>query len=151
MANGSGYLPNSNLYMSPIATGVPITIYSVTNAFSQAINDIIAGAGGGSVTDVSGTLTANGQELSLTENTQYTPQSGVLTIVYNSVVTISVPNGPVTPNFTATYTIQVVSNVDPLPKWNARTVIERALAIAETIREGDTPRFTLNAEQAALL
>lgn len=150
MANGSGYLPNSNLYMSPIATDVPITIYSVTNAFSQAISDIIAGAGGGSVTDVSGTLTANGQELSLTENTQYTPQSGVLTIVYNSVVTISVPNGPVTPNFTATYTIQVVSNVDPLPKWNARTVIKRALAIAETIREGDTPRFTLNAEQAAL-
>ena len=143
--------PNSNLYMSPIATGVPITIYSVTNAFSQAISDIIAGAGGGSVIDVTGTLTANGQELSLTENTQYTPQSGVLTIVYNSVVTISTPTGgPATPNFTATYTIQVVSNVDPLPKWNARTVIERALAIAETIREGDTPRFTLNAEQAAI-
>ena len=144
--------PNSNLYMSPIATDVPITIYSVTNAFSQAISDIIAGAGGGSVIDVTGTLTANGQELSLTENTQYTPQSGVLTIVYNSVVTISTPTGgPATPNFTATYTIQVVSNVDPLPKWNARTVIERALAIAETIREGDAPRFTLNAEQADLL
>ena len=143
--------PNSNLYMSPIATGVPITIYSVTNAFSQAISDIIAGAGGGSVIDVTGTLTANGQELSLTENTQYTPQSGVLTIVYNSVVTISTPTGgPATPNFTATYTIQVVSIFDPLPKWNARTVIERALAIAETIREGDTPRFTLNAEQAAI-
>ena len=142
--------PNSNLYMSPIATGVPITIYSVTNAFSQAISDILSG--GGYVMNVAGTLTANGQELSLTENTQYTPQSGVLTIVYNSVVTISTPTGgPATPNFTATYTIQVVSNVDPLPKWNARTVIERALAIAETIREGDAPRFTLNAEQADLL
>lgn len=142
--------PNSNLYMSPIATGVPITIYSVTNAFSDDINLTLSG--GGSVIDVTGTLTANGQELSLTENTQYTPQSGVLTIVYNSVVTISTPTGgPATPNFTATYTIQVVSNVDPLPKWNARTVIERALAIAETIREGDTPRFTLNAEQVNLL
>lgn len=47
------------------------------------------------------------------------------------------------------YTLYIVSNIDPLPKWNARTVIERALIIAETLREGDTPRFTLNAEQAA--
>lgn len=47
------------------------------------------------------------------------------------------------------YAVYIVSNIDPLPKWNARTVIERALTIAETLREGDTPRFTLNAEQAA--
>lgn len=141
--------PNSNLYMSPIATGVPITIYSVTNTFSQAISDILSG--GGYVMNVTGTLTANGQELSLTENTQYTPQSGILTIVYNSQVTLLLATGNDILDCNATYTIQVVSNVDPLPKWNARTVIERALAIAETIREGDAPRFTLNAEQADLL
>lgn len=51
---------------------------------------------------------------------------------------------------TMTYQVNIVGlNVSPLPKWNARTVIERALIIAETLREGDTPRFTLNAEQAA--
>lgn len=47
------------------------------------------------------------------------------------------------------YNISIYSNLDPLPKWNARTVIERALAIAEPLRKGDTPRFKLNADQAA--
>lgn len=47
------------------------------------------------------------------------------------------------------YELYVIDNLDPLPKWNARTVIERALAIAEPLRKGDTPRFKLNAEQAA--
>lgn len=32
--------------------------------------------------------------------------------------------------------------------WNARTVIERALTICETLRKGDTPRFRLNDAQA---
>lgn len=141
--------PNSNLYMSPIATDVPITVYSVTNAFSDDINLTLSG--GGNIIEITGTLTANGQELSLTENTQYTPQSGILTIEYNCSILYSLPTSNPTIEYTATYTIQVVSNVDPLPKWNARTVIERALAIAETIREGDAPRFTLNAEQADLL
>lgn len=49
----------------------------------------------------------------------------------------------------AVYYFFVTSNTEPLPPWNVRTVIERALIIAETIRKGDTPRFHLNAEQAA--
>lgn len=49
---------------------------------------------------------------------------------------------------TANFLLQVVANANTLPKWNARTVIERALAIAETLREGETPRFSLNEEQA---
>lgn len=51
-------------------------------------------------------------------------------------------------NQTISFTIFVTSNTEPLPPWNARTVIERALIIAETLRKGDTPRFHLNAEQA---
>lgn len=47
------------------------------------------------------------------------------------------------------YLFNAVTNKDPLPKWNARTVIERALAIAEPLRKGDTPRFKLNEAQAA--
>lgn len=49
------------------------------------------------------------------------------------------------------YTIYFVSNIEPLPKWNAKTVVERALVIAETIRKSGTPRYKLNAEQAAIL
>lgn len=47
------------------------------------------------------------------------------------------------------YELYVVENLDPLPKWNARTVIERALTIAEPLRKGDAPRFKLNEAQAA--
>lgn len=153
MASGSGYSPNNNLYKSPIATGTTITVYSVTNAFSQAIAEIISGAGGGYVMDVTGSITVNGQEVSLTENTQYVASvAGTLTISYNCVVEISVPTGgPVQPSFVATYIIQVVSNIEPLPKWNAKTVVERALVVAETIRKSGTPRYKLNAEQAAIL
>ena len=48
-----------------------------------------------------------------------------------------------------TYNIKVLNNLAPLPKWNARTVIERALTIAEPLRKGDAPRFKLNEAQAA--
>lgn len=48
-----------------------------------------------------------------------------------------------------TYNIKVLNNLAPLPKWNARSVIERALTIAEPLRKGETPRFKLNEAQAA--
>lgn len=56
--------------------------------------------------------------------------------------------GQLTVNGTATYLVNIASNVEPSPKWNARSVIERALMIAEPLRKGDTPKFHLNADQA---
>ena len=51
--------------------------------------------------------------------------------------------------FSATSYILIALNYEPLPPWNARTVIERLLRKAETLRASQQPRFHLNAEQAA--
>ena len=45
--------------------------------------------------------------------------------------------------------IEAVENEDPLPKWTITSVINRALELAEPLREGETPRFALNATQSA--
>lgn len=50
--------------------------------------------------------------------------------------------------YTITYDILVVTNYAPLPRWTAKGVIERLLLKAETLAEGEKPRFHLNAEQA---
>lgn len=46
------------------------------------------------------------------------------------------------------YTISLATNHAPLPRWTAKGVIERLLLKAETLAEGEKPRFHLNAEQA---
>lgn len=46
------------------------------------------------------------------------------------------------------YSIVIVANYPPLPRWTAKGVIERLLLKAETLAEGEKPRFHLNAEQA---
>ena len=48
-----------------------------------------------------------------------------------------------------TYTFVTVENQLPLKKWTITDVINRLLDIAEPIRKGESPRFRLNAEQAA--
>lgn len=77
---------------------------------------------------------------------------GMVNLVYNLYG--SVNNG--TTSSTAkiiscayTYALTVVDTA-ALPKaWTARSVIERALILAEPLREGDCPRFWLNPTQAA--
>lgn len=44
----------------------------------------------------------------------------------------------------ATFEFLAVENTDPLPKWTIKTVVERLLSVAETRREGDPQRFTLD-------
>lgn len=48
---------------------------------------------------------------------------------------------------TITYDFTTVSNIDPLPKWNIASVIDRVLSIAETRRDNQAPRFHLDPEQ----
>lgn len=43
-----------------------------------------------------------------------------------------------------TFTMLGIENTDPLPKWTIKTVVERLLSVAETRREGDPQRFTLD-------
>lgn len=137
-------VPLQNMYMSPIPAGNPITIIAPHTLYG----------GYPYYTKVIETVTVNNTVYSETHETNEYMSSFIYSDVTAGTLTIQYDvtfEGTVTPTSGhTTYTIQVVSNVDPLPKWNARTVIERALAIAETIREGDTPRFTLNAEQAAI-
>ena len=77
---------------------------------------------------------------------------GVMRLKYSVVFTFKfskeseslvVPYG-----FTAETQLAVWSNIAPLPRWNAKTVINRLLVKAETLRKSQTPRFHLNAEQA---
>lgn len=49
-----------------------------------------------------------------------------------------------------TFTFVVVENKLPLKKWTIKDVINRLLDVAEPIRKGESPRFKLNEEQAAL-
>ena len=51
---------------------------------------------------------------------------------------------------TATYNFSVVENQLPLKKWTIKDVITRLLDVAEPVRQGENPRFTLNPDQAAL-
>ena len=50
--------------------------------------------------------------------------------------------------FSATTEVKIVQNIPPLPRWNAKQVIDRLLLKAETLRRGQDPRFHLNAAQA---
>lgn len=158
----STFPPNPNVYKSPILSTEPFTILSFVNLFSNKLNEIVwfdyanLESGGITVEYTDGeTVEFNGNV-----DTQYTPKNGIFKLIYNGTLRIYLNPDTSSPSSSGSdypvdinmyYTIYAVSNVDPLPKWNARTVIERALAIAETIREGDAPRFTLNAEQADLL
>ena len=140
--------PVANI-LSPVETGVPCAIPSLSTAFPSITDEIGSAWGGNS----SITVTKDNEVVASTTNSSsdlvFTPESQSLYEVRYSVeesfrsITVNIDwRG------TSTYSFYSVSNTEPLPKWNARTVIERALAIAETLREGETPRFSLNQEQA---
>ncbi len=89
------------------------------------------------------------------QNYTYPLRSGIVDIAYNVNVrfTFSNGNGGIgeISDFIISYyyeNIVVTTASQGATKWNARTVIERALAITETLREGESPRFSLNLEQA---
>lgn len=145
---GDQYIANSvgaNLiYKSPVLADKEITIYSVHNAFYSLVDGWTMGTKMDTITitDMEGS-----QVFSSPDDFSYTPIGSTFTIeykmAYNRYQSDDVYTG------TATYIFLVVANLDPLPKWNAWTVIERALIISEPLRKGETPRFHLNAEQAA--
>ena len=75
-------------------------------------------------------------------------KEGPLTFIYTfAIADVSSDNPPLIKG-TITYDILVVTNYAPLPRWTAKGVIERLLLKAETLAEGEKPRFHLNAEQA---
>ena len=78
------------------------------------------------------------------------PNDGTYTIVYNGQYVYDGATTEIARNFpTLTYTFTVVENQLAAKKWTIKDVINRLLDLAEPIRKGETPRFKLNAEQAA--
>lgn len=67
-------------------------------------------------------------------------ETGSYSIFYKVVFDVTVESK----DTNVTFEFFAVENVDPLPKWNIASVIDRLLAIAETKRDGDPPRFTLD-------
>lgn len=79
------------------------------------------------------------------------PTTGACTIVYTGQYSYQGATSTITRQFpTLTYTFAAVENLLPLKKWTIADVINRLLDIAEPIRQGETPRFTFNAQQATL-
>lgn len=78
---------------------------------------------------------------------------GVVEIVYTlSFKTAQSYNGTISytfPNIVFRYSIVCTSTNEADSKWTARSVIDRALILAEPLRDGDCPRFWLNPTQAA--
>lgn len=140
--------PVANI-LSPVETGVPCAIPSLSTAFPSITSEIGSAWGGNSSITVTKDNEVVASTTSSANDLVFTPESQSLYEVKYSVDESF--NGVLVDidwRGTSTYAFYSVSNTEPLPKWNARTVIERALAIAETLREGETPRFSLNQEQA---
>lgn len=142
--------PNPDIYKTPILINQPITVLAGMTLFSNAIGAMVADSyyfQGGQVTFTN----ENGETETFTAQNsfEYTPTiQGQLTMTYRFTVVFNYGANQFTQQYGCKYNLYCTNNTEPLPKWNARTVIERALAIAETLREGETPRFSLNEEQA---
>lgn len=131
-----------NVYKSPVAVAKEMIIYSVANAFQYKY-----GGGLGNEKNKITLTDANGSHIydANPDNFSYIPISPMFTLNYEIHYLDANDDEHVG---MATYNFLVASNVEPSPKWNARSVIERALMIAEPLRKGDTPKFHLNADQA---
>lgn len=124
--------PSEKPYFSPIASGFTLKIESIKTIFNQDEQNLLGG-----VTKVfeSGQLIKTipyGETTEIVVNTTY------YAIEYTAY--FPYPNGTTI----ATYDFVAVENTDPLPKWTIKTVVERLLSVAETRREGDPQRFTLD-------
>lgn len=80
-------------------------------------------------------------------NTYSVKEQGILTVRYDVVYSQPSYDSNLR-GFSATTQIYIATNIPPLPRWNAKQVIDRLLLKAETLRRGETPRFHLNAAQA---
>ena len=131
-------------YISPLKEGERFTIKSIYDVFRQ---DPIS-----AWDKTSGfTVLRNGVEISKvegpTEELELTLQDGSYSIIYSGGWGF---NDILQTFDTIQYTFAIVKNYYPLKKWTITDVINRTLDLAEPIRLGETPRFKLNDEQAAM-
>lgn len=144
---------NSN-YVTPTLTNTRVEISSITDTFKPGTgiaHDIIQSNEGnpsikiiapdGTPTIIASDITSSGSYIF--------KQSGVYRIKYSFYFysnSLAGESGPYQGN--ATFTIAVIPNYDPLPKWNIRGVIERVLNLAEPHTVNVEPQFKLDPAQA---
>lgn len=147
---GESAVSTPNTYVSPLAAGNNFLLSSITNIYSGG-NDL-APTHNNQNSYIR--VISNGDETqrieSLTDTlTIPSVPNGIFTVEYG-FWTYASYGGSTTYNWvTVTYTFSGVENKLPLKKWTIKDVIDRLLDIAEPIRQGETPRFKLNPEQAA--
>ena len=158
-------LVNSELIQTPILIGKN-KFPDVNTLFAPALKNISITSGNVVSINTKSTfndnskirITINGsyisEENAMIDNNFIIDEQGACVVRYDILMNITLFNGNTRVEteeiygFSATSLIYVVSNVAPLPRWNAKTVINRLLVKAETLRKSQTPRFYLNAAQA---
>lgn len=76
--------------------------------------------------------------------------SGLYTVEYRLGYQMSIGGATTSHEQGADYTFTIVSNQYPLKRLTCTDVINRLLDLSEPLRLGESPRFTLNAEQASI-
>lgn len=80
----------------------------------------------------------------------FTPsETGIYTIRYTGTIHLDANHYEDASNFKIAFSIAVVPNYEPLPKWNIRSVIDRVLNLAEPHLQSVSPRYKLDPAQAA--
>lgn len=137
-------LPPSTIYDSPVSSGdfIPVPANELWNKNSDATYAWAY--------RLVGVRDMTGEYLTPQDNT-YTLSSTMYDVVYSIQYTVSPPAAQ-TGYYLAEYYYRIVavSNEHPLKKWTMTDVIERLFDIAEPLRKGESPRFNLNAAQAAM-
>ena len=146
--NPSIITQNISSIVTPMLKGKSVTFPALKSLLSTAYLELFAYGKNCSVVWTGGSSTDLDNSYTITPS-----KLGLFTFVYNLDLSWFQAEGTVgrtvTWEGTVTFKIFIAKNFDPFPKWNAKTMIERLLIRAETLRKSESPRFHLNATQAA--
>lgn len=155
MVNSPYYKGTPANYVSPLAINSSLYIADVDDIWEKPSGSATETIQGPYVKEIY--IIFNGQKIYTGEGGESVQfeMGGTYSLVYECYYTsvIADPNtGPIYIEVsypTLTFYFTVIENQLPLKKWTIKDVIDRLLDIAEPIRQGETPRFKLNPEQAA--
>ena len=138
-------------YDTPCLLGTTITVHSTQDTIIlQNIAGVYFGDNEITVTDPVGDVTTISTDLE-TSGTFTFDKIGLYTIRYSGTIKQRNPiNLVVTAHsYSVAFYIGVVSNFEPLPKWNIATVLDRVFDLAEPHLLSVPPRFKLDPAQRA--
>ena len=155
MTNSPYYKGTPANYVSPLAINSTLYIADVNEIWEKPSGSATETIQGPYVKEIY--VDFNGKKIYTGEGGESVQfiTSGTYALVYECYYTsvIADISGPIYTEVaypTLTFYFTVVENQLPLKKWTIKDVINRLLDVAEPIRQGEEPRFKLNAEQAAL-